>query len=159
MKRFAVVTLGTLLVVLVACTRESPPPQAATAAPVKLRPNFVPPTAEEAYRLQDDCTHRGEKILRENTLGIALTHEQVSRYNPTTNRCYVRLDVHSAALSEWDKHDTSTYFYDGQTGEMLAYFIVKAGGERAYLGFGCSDFFCVSGKVGDCMNGKECDPE
>lgn len=42
--------------------------------------DFKPPTAEEAYRLQDDCTRRGEL-------------------------CYVRLDVNSKDLSEWNKHD------------------------------------------------------
>jgi hypothetical protein len=147
------------IVLTMSCTRESPPPaQVPPEIQAKPKPTFIPPTAEEAYRLQDDCTRRGEKILKENIIGNALAHEQVSRYNPTTNRCYVRLDVHAADLGEWEKHDTSTYFYDGQTGEMLGYFVAKAGGAKSYLGFGCTDFFCVSGKVGDCMNGKECDP-
>jgi hypothetical protein len=157
--RLVAVTLAILLGILVSCTRESPPSTPVTTD-VQARPKltFVPPTAEEAYRLQDDCTRRGEKILKENIIGNALAHEQVSRYNPTTNRCYVRLQVHAADLSEWEKHDTSTYFYDGQTGEMLAYFVVKTGGAQTYLGFGCTDFFCVSGKVGDCMSSKECEP-
>lgn len=29
--------------------------------------SFVSPTAEQAYRLQDDCTKRGEKILADAT--------------------------------------------------------------------------------------------
>jgi len=132
---------GTLTIVgliLVGCTREKDAPSAPTSfsAPAKA---FVPPTAQEAYRLQDDCTHRGEKILRDNFIGSALTQEQVSRYNPTTNRCYVRLEVHAKFLSESGKYDNSTYLEDGQTGEMLAFFRVKPGGERAYLGFACSD--------------------
>jgi PBP1b-binding outer membrane lipoprotein LpoB len=52
--------------------------------------SFVPPTAEQAYRLQDDCTRRGELVLKDNAIGLALSQGQVSRYSLTTNRCYVR---------------------------------------------------------------------
>ena len=92
-------------------------------------------------------------------VGSALTREQVSRYNAVTNRCYVRLEVHAKNLDELQKYDYSTYLKDGQTGELLAYFIVKADGGKAFLGFGCADFFCVSEKVSACMNRKDCDPE
>jgi hypothetical protein len=149
--------LVVLALVLAGCTSEkatpTPPPSA------KAKPNFAPPTAEEAYRLQDDCTRRGEAILRNNVIGSALTQEQVSRYNATTNRCYVRLEVHAQDLSQLDKYDYSTYLKDGQTGELLAFFTVKAGGAQSFLGFGCNDFFCVSDKVAACMSGKECEAE
>ncbi len=88
------------------------------------------PTAEEAYRLQDDCTRRGERILNENLIGSALTQEEVSRYNATTNRCYVRLDVHAKNLNDRDKYDVSSYLKDGQTGELLAYFTRKPNGAK-----------------------------
>jgi hypothetical protein len=120
------------LAALVGCKSEKPIPPTSSAAPsVKARSqSFVQPTAEQAYRLQDDCSRRGEAIMRKNEIGPVLTQEQVSRYNPTTNRCYVRLRVHANNLKEWDKYDNSTYLEDGQTGELLASFTVKAGGAR-----------------------------
>jgi hypothetical protein len=30
------------------------------------RQSFVPPTAEQGYRLQDDCTRRGDWVLKNN---------------------------------------------------------------------------------------------
>jgi hypothetical protein len=121
--------------------------------------SFVPPTAEQAYRLQDDCTRRGEKILADNAVGSALAEEQVSRYNPATNRCYVRLETHAISIKDWDKADFSRNLYDRQTNELLAYVIVKPGGARAYLGFGCGDAPCVEEKIAACMGGKECEPQ
>jgi hypothetical protein len=121
---------GTLTIIGITfsgCTREKEAPSTPVPCPAQAK-TFVPPTAEEAYRLQDDCIHRGEKILRESVIGIALAHEQVSRYNPTTNRCYVRLEVHAGDPTEFQKYDFSTYLFDGQTGEMLASFTVKPGG-------------------------------
>lgn len=161
-KRLVAGLLVILGISLFGCKRE----KEASSTPVPSSPQakaFVPPTAEEAYRLQDDCTHRGEKILRENLIGIALTQEQVSRYNATTNRCYVRLEVHALKPDEFEKYDFSTYLFDGQTGEMLASFTVKPGGARWYQGFGCDvtagqDSPCVEEKVADCMSGKACEP-
>ena len=149
------IALTVSLLGLIGCTTEkaAPPP------PAKPRPNFVPPTAEEAYRLQDDCTRRGDKILRDNFIGFKLAQEQVARYNETTKRCYVRLEVHAKDLSEMDKYDYSTYLEDGQTKEMLAYFRHKPDGKTAYLGFGCNDTECVESKVAACMSGKECEPQ
>jgi|ERR1039458_435309 hypothetical protein len=128
-KRLVAGTLTMLGIILFGCTKEKEAPLAPvlSSAPYKA---FVPPTAEEAYRLQDDCTRRGEKILRQNLVGSALTQEQVSRYNATTNRCYVRLEVHALRLDELQKYDFSTYLYDGQTGELLASFTAKAGARR-----------------------------
>ena len=98
-------------------------------------------------------------ILKENLIGSALTQEQVSRYNATTNRCYVRLEVHAKDLSELTKYDYATYLQDGQTKELLAFRRNKPGGGTAYLGFGCGDAACVSEKTAACMSGKECNPE
>jgi hypothetical protein len=152
--------LAALVLSPVGCTRDkasAPPPTPPVA--VEAKPNFVRPTAEEAYRLQDDCSRRGDKILRENLVGSALTQGQVSRYNAVTNRCYVRLEVHAMDFSQLDQYDYSTYLKDGQTGEMLAFTRVNKGGAKSFLGFGCGEIFCVSEKIAACMSGKECEPE
>jgi hypothetical protein len=154
------ILLATVLVT--GCSREKVAPSPAPVAPVAAKPSFVPPTAEQAYRLQDDCTRRGEAILKDSVVGPALTQEQVSRYNATTNRCYVRLEVHAMNLSEWDKHDSSTYLFDGQTKEMLGSWTLGPGGpsegKRWQQGFGCWDQTCEEEKIAACMSGKECDP-
>jgi hypothetical protein len=132
MRRNTVIaSLAVLTFTLAGCTSDkaSAPPPAPPVA-VQAKPNFVPPTAEEAYRLQDDCTRRGEKILRDNMIGSALTHEQVPRYNATTNRCYVRLEVHAMNLSQWDQYDNSTYLEDGQTDEMRAFIMIRKGRQK-----------------------------
>jgi hypothetical protein len=150
--------LAALVLTPVGCTKDKASPPAAPVA-VEAEPNSARPTAEEAYRLQDDCTRRGDKILRENIVGSALTQEQVSRYNPATNRCYVRLEVHAMDLTQLDEYDYSTYLKDGQTGEVLAFTRVKKGGAKSFLGFACSEIFCVSEKMEACMSGRECVPE
>jgi hypothetical protein len=54
--------------------------KARQAKPVR---NVVMPTAEQAYKLQDDCSRRGELVLRENIIGSALT---IRRYRATMRR-------------------------------------------------------------------------
>lgn len=122
------------------------------------RPAFQPPTAEQAYRLQDDCVRRGEAILNGNVIGSALAQDQVSDFNASTNRCYVLLHVHAANLTEMEKYDDSYYLEDGQTKETLAFYRINSNKQKAFLGFDCSDFYCVSEKVADCMKGKHCEP-
>lgn len=78
------------------------------------------PTATEVFRLRSACTELAEKILEGSLIGPALSQEQISNYNPGTNRCYVELTVHAANLSEYDKHAFGRFLYDGQTKEMLA---------------------------------------
>lgn len=119
---------------------------------------FRQPTAEQAYRLQDDCVKRGELILKQNLIGSALAQEQVSEYNARTNRCYVLLSVHAADLNEWQKYENGNYLYDGQTKELLAWYRIEDQ-KKSYLGFACDDFDCVSEHVADCMAGKQCEPE
>jgi hypothetical protein len=131
---------SSMVVVFVGCRSNKGTPALPTpTAPVNAKPSFVPPTAEQAYSLKDDCTRRGEAILREDEIGPVLTKDQVSRYNPTTNKCYVRLEVHAMNLREWGKYDNTTSLYDGQTKELLAYVMVRPGGAKAYLGFGCAN--------------------
>jgi hypothetical protein len=79
------------------------------------------PTATEVFDLRSKCAAMGEKIMEDNVIGPALGQEQVSHYSPTSNRCYVKLEVHTGDLSTpLDKFVTHTYLYDGQTKELLA---------------------------------------
>ena len=128
--------MTTLVLALTSCSKKETGVSSTVSPPVQAeaKPAFIPPTAEEAYRLQDDCTRRGEKILRANVVGSALTQDQTSRYSARTNRCYVRLSVHAKDLSQWGQHENSTYLEDGQTGEMLAFFTINANGAKILLG-------------------------
>ncbi len=90
--------------------------------------NFQLPTATEIFHLRSECAKMGEKILSENLVGSALTHTQVSKYDPKLNRCFVELDITSADTSlPPEKFYTNFVLYDGQTGEMLAYATNKMG--------------------------------
>src|SRR5271169_1361629 len=113
--------LATTTFLLAGCNgkEHSSPSTTPPSAAVQTKPSFVPPTAEEAYRLQDDCSQRGAAVLRTNVIGSALTQEQVSRYNPTTNRCYVRLEVRPLVLNDANQFQLHTVLYDGQTREFL----------------------------------------
>jgi hypothetical protein len=72
------------------------------------------------FHLRSECARLGKKIQDGNIVGVALTQDQVSHYDPQTNRCYVQLTVQTADLSKPATY-FSTYLYDGQTSEMLAY--------------------------------------
>ena len=78
-----------------------------------------PPSATELFELRSKCAALGEKILRENVIGSALTQSEVSHYDPKTARCYVELTVQNADIT--NPTITSTYLYDGQTKELLAF--------------------------------------
>jgi len=80
---------------------------------------FKRPTATEVFNLRSKCAEFGEKVLNGNSIGPALTQEQVSHYDPKTNRCYVELWVHMADLTKFQDYE-ARYVFDGQTGEMLA---------------------------------------
>jgi hypothetical protein len=91
---------------------------------------FRLPTATEVFQLRSACVVLGQKILEGNVIGSALVQEQISHYNPRTNRCYVELIVHAADLSKYDQFDFSRYLYDGQTKEMLAVAGTKRGSQK-----------------------------
>lgn len=76
-------------------------------------------TAAEVFELRSKCADLGQKIINNNTIGIALSQDQVSHYDSTTNRCYVEVTVQTADLSKAGDY-FEQYLYDGQTGEMLA---------------------------------------
>jgi hypothetical protein len=59
--------------------------------------------------------------MSENIIGSNLTQDQISRYNPETNHCYVKLEVSTADLSTpQEKFIRDEFLYDGQTKELLA---------------------------------------
>ncbi len=143
------------------------------AEPKVKTPAFLPPTAEQAYRMQADCSRLGEKILQENLIGIALTHTVVARYNPTTNRCYALLSVYEADLEKLSEYN-KTYFYDGQTDELLAWYGVDHGRHpfSPIIGDCISNnetnrpegdalatrlAACVADRIASCMAGKACE--
>lgn len=58
--------------------------------------------------------------MDENIIGSALAQDQTSHYSPETNRCYVKLEVHTADLSTpQDKFARDEFLFDGQTKELL----------------------------------------
>ena len=112
-----------------------------TASTVATEPTAHPanqtPTATEVFHLRSECAQLGEKILRQNTVGNALTQSQVSSYNPRTNRCHVELVVQTADLTKAHEYLSRT-LYDGQTGEMLSFSRVDRGTKSAVV-FGKSE--------------------
>jgi hypothetical protein len=84
------------------------------------------PTAKELFELRSKCVALGEKILKNNVVGSALTQSQVSHYDTKTGRCYVELTVQNADLSK-PMTIYSRYLIDGQTEEQLAFTKIKDG--------------------------------
>ncbi len=82
-------------------------------------PTFRSPTATEVFNLRSKCAELGEKILKNTVIGDALTKDQLSHYEPKTNRCYVQLTVWNANLGKGDEYFQQSLF-DGQTGQVLA---------------------------------------
>jgi hypothetical protein len=81
---------------------------------------FQLPTATEVFRLRSACAALGQKILDDNApVGLALSKSQVSHYDPSTNRCYVELDIVDTPKGEF--HFYHRALFDGQTGEVLAF--------------------------------------
>src|SRR5262249_19590781 len=83
-------------------------------------PVFRPPTATEVFELRSKCAALAEKLRGQYPVGIALTQDGVSHYDPKTNRCYVELSAQPADLSKTGETYSRSVF-DGQTGEMLAH--------------------------------------
>jgi hypothetical protein len=77
------------------------------------------PTATEVFNLRSKCAELGEKILKNTVVRDDLKKEELSHYEPKTNRCYVRLTVWNANLGKEDEY-FQQYLFDGQTGQMLA---------------------------------------
>jgi hypothetical protein len=82
-------------------------------------PSFRSPTATEVFNLRSKCAEFGEKIMKDTVTSEELTKNQVSHYDPKTNRCYVQLTVWKANLAKAEEY-FQQYLYDGQTGQLLA---------------------------------------
>ena len=59
-----------------------------SSAPIKPvdTPTFRGPTATEVFNLRSKCAELGEKILKNTAIGDALKKDQLSHYEPKTNR-------------------------------------------------------------------------
>jgi hypothetical protein len=129
-------TLLAFSFLLCSCTRPAQQVKSEISEPtVKAQataPAFKPPSAVEAFELQSKCVKLGDDILEGNFIGSALTHDQVSHYNPRDNRCYVLLSVYTSDLrTPRDELIFDYYLYDGQTKEMLASVIRKGSSANA----------------------------
>jgi nitrate reductase alpha subunit len=106
-------TLSVVLVFFSGCQKSpSPAPSADT-------PTFRAPTATEVFDLRSKCAELGEKIIKNTVVRDGLKKEELSHYEPKTNRCYVRLTVWNANVGKGDEY-FQQYLFDGQTGQMLA---------------------------------------
>lgn len=92
-----------------------------SAAPIPAvdAPTFRAPTATEIFNLRSRCAELGEKIMQKTVAGDALKKNQLSHYEPKTNRCYVQLTVWNPNPAKGDE-DFQQYLFDGQTGQVLA---------------------------------------
>ena len=98
-----------------------------------------PITAVEVFHLRSECAALAKKILQDNlesvprydaiggdvvsqTGNYMVSQDQVSHYDPQTNRCYVVL---TNSYSNKDGH-VATILFDGQTGEKLAIAEIKS---------------------------------
>lgn len=79
-----------------------------------------PESATEVFESRSKCAAMGEKVLHDNKEDVNLMQTQLSRYNPQTNRCYVRLEIKSYSSAQDDKYTRDEMLYDGQTKELLA---------------------------------------
>jgi hypothetical protein len=146
------INLLAIVLVLIGCSRQKPP----TPKPAGTdQPAFQTPTAAEVFNLRTKCAELGEKINGEYDFASPgnvtfklpfIKQEELSHYDPKTNRCYVELRVHvndslmgfmmvapkhnamrskmKDGLDDFLKHYDLAYIerhlYDGQTGEELA---------------------------------------
>jgi hypothetical protein len=94
------------------------------------------PTATEAFRLRFECVKLAQKILSDDSHGDAVTVDVRSNYDPDSNRCYVELDAttYDASKPNFGKPnyvtETRRGLYDGQTDDLLAYFINPLGDKQ-----------------------------
>ena len=69
--------------------------------------------------MRSKCAELGEKIMKDTVVRDALKKDQVSHYEPKTNRCYVQLTIWNPNLASGDDYFQRVLF-DGQTGQVLA---------------------------------------
>ncbi len=85
------------------------------------------PTATEVFQLRSLCVKLGEQLFDEMAIGSALTKEQVSHYDPKSNRCYVELTVHKISPKDANDDYINRTVYDGQTKDLLAFAKIERG--------------------------------
>lgn len=83
-------------------------------------------SATEEARFRSACTASGEQILAANFVRLAVSQEQVSRYDPRTSRCYVEMRVQTLDRQEHVER-FGRFLYDGQTKELLAFAQIRDG--------------------------------
>src|SRR5690242_1647394 len=110
--------LTVLFVLLFFCGCQKPA-SPVSPANVNAAPAFRSPSASEIFDLRSKCAELGEKIAKNKVPGDHLQKDELSHYDPKTNRCYVRLTVRNANLGKGDE-DFQQYLFDGQTGQVLA---------------------------------------
>ena len=112
---------------------------------------FRKPSATEVFNLRSRCAEFGRKIMSDNTIGVALSQDQISHYEPKSNRCYIELTVHMADLAHFDDH-FSRYLFDGQTEEMLAWTKTDLGVKTGWMvGVVTGSFDSATTKIDDLM--------
>jgi hypothetical protein len=93
---------------------------------------FQLPTATEVFNLRSKCASLGQQILDEQAIEPERTKDQVSHYDPRTNRCYVELTIHVADFRS-PQYQQQRFLLDGQTKEMLASAILKKDSQHGYV--------------------------
>src|ERR1700730_17603927 len=97
LRKITIIFVSIIIGFFFGCQKPSTPIQNQTVAQA--------PTATEVFNLRNKCAELGEKIIDGNQpLGSALRQEQVSHYDPKTNRCYVELNVHMADLTKYQDY-------------------------------------------------------
>jgi hypothetical protein len=76
------------------------------------------PTATEVFQLRSACGELGYQLAKRKVVPAGHYQAHASRYDPKTNRCFVRLMVTTDPPKVDDYLDV--YLYDGQSNEMLA---------------------------------------
>ena len=93
--------------------------------------------ATEVFNLRSQCAALAGRLLAGGVHGPDVQARQKSNYSPVNNRCYVELDFSPADASSPD-YQATRYLYDGQTGEMLAWYRVDRNGDGGAENTACS---------------------
>ena len=94
-------------------------------------------SATEIFALRSQCAELGKKLLAGGVHGPDVQARQKSNYSQQINRCYVELDFSPADAGSPD-YQATRYLYDGQTGEMLAWYRVDRNGDGGAENTACS---------------------
>jgi hypothetical protein len=85
------------------------------------------PSATEVFHLRSLCAKLGDQLFDETAIGSALTKDQLSHYDPKSNRCYVELTVQKISPKDANDNYVNRSIYDGQTKEILAFAKIEKG--------------------------------